>query len=393
MPQLQTGFLDRSRVGSLAPAQAGEFDQAVSFRFVVTWSALSTAVEAPRPLPAPTPAIHSAERGRSRLALPSPRVMPAPTNSVSSASESTRAFADEVVPGGIKKSRAGPGFQWEMVVPKMVRTARKPAAATSPRRTTANPSGVMEPAGAEQSAPNLYTGGSSFRKTFSFKFCVGMAALGIVAVPMWRHSAHPAAEIETSVEGGEWLRQAAIAGDPGVKQSRQLVLYRPSLKAADSRFEFDWKTDSGNLGMIFRAKNLGNYYAVRLKLLNPGSNATLSAEYFSVYQFVESLHREKVLVLTRNDPTLHVRMEIFGPTFTLYLQNNATEYWTDAQMASGAIGFFEEWNRSAEIHGLRISFPQRSQIFEAPIPELRRLLTAHEPRLFAGARSSALGGV
>jgi len=293
--------------------------------------------------------------------------MPPPNQAVS-LSHPNRTYADEVVPGAIKKSRSGPGFQWEMVVPKMVRTGKKAAPPNSPRPVPAGTAMASDAAIAEPTAPHLYTASSTFRKSFSFKLCVAVAVLAVISVPLWKHAARPAApEIETSIAGGDWLREAAVAGDPGVKQSRQLVLYRPALRATDCRFEFDWTAGSGDVGLIFRAKDLGNYYAVRLKALRPGPNPTFAAEYFSVYHFVESPHNEKIMVFSKNAPVVHVRMDVFGPMFTLYLQNNATEYWTDAQLVSGAVGFLDEWNRSAEVHGVRISFPQRSQVLNTTL--------------------------
>jgi len=259
-----------------------------------------------------------------------------------------------------------------MVVPKMVRAPKK-AAATKGRAPNAV---AVE----DQFGPNLYTASSGFRKSFSLKLCMVVVAAAAIVVPLWRRAARPpAAAIETSIGGGDWMRESAVMGDPGVKLSRQLVLYKPALKATDCRLEFNWRVDSGDVGVIFRAKDLGNYYAARLKVLKLGSTPTLAAEYFSVYQFVESPHTEKVLVFSRNDPVLRVRMDVFGPMFTLYLQDNATEYWTDARLTSGAIGFFEEWNRSADVHGLRMSFPERSQLFGKPSAG-QRLLAANEPR-------------
>ena len=363
MRQSQSGFVDPSRVSGFAPASDAEFDRAISFRFIVTWSSLLQWTDTPRPVPQALPLV------------PAPRLMPPPTQ-VMPLSTSAQTYADEVAPSTIKKSRSAPGFQWEMVVPKMVRTAKKTPAPTSPRPAPPDRAFTSEPASAETSAPNLYTAASGFRKSFSFKLCVGVGVLAVISVPLWKHAARAApSEIETSVAGGDWMRESAIAGDPGVKQSRQLVLYKPALKAGNCRFEFDWTTASGDVGLIFRAKDLGNYYAVRLKVLKAGPNPSLSAEYFSVYQFVEHPHNEKIVVFSRNDPVVHVRMDVFGPMFTLYLQNNATEYWTDAQLASGAVGFLEEWNRSAEVHGVRMSFPQHSQLLHAP-----------------GARDEASGG-
>ncbi|HTS49951.1 MAG TPA: hypothetical protein VMH05_18510 [Bryobacteraceae bacterium] len=380
MRQSQSGFVDPSRVSGFAPASDSAFEQAVSFRFLVTWSSLLRGADAPRPTQA------------SPL-VPAPRLMPSLTQAMP-LSASARTYADEVAPGAIKKGRPAAGFQWEMVVPKMVRTAKKATTPNSPRPVTTDSTVTSRPA-PEPSAPNLYTAASGFRKSFSFRLCVAVGVLAVISVPLWKHAARPAAsEIETSVAGGDWLRESAAAGDPGVKQSRQLVLYKPALKAANCRFEFDWTTASGDVGLVFRAKDLGNYYAVRLKVLKAGPNPTFSAEYFSVYQFVEGPHNEKILVFSRNDPVVHVRMDVFGPMFTLYLQNNATEYWTDAQLASGAVGFLEEWNRGAEIRGVRISFPQNSRVLHAPlVPGMRQFLAMNSSRVLAGARDKASGGV
>ncbi len=393
MRQPQSGFVDPAHVSGRAPASRSEFEEAVSFQFIVTWSSLLPAADPPKPMTQAFPLIHAGERPRPAPA-PAPRVMPSPQPSSQplSLTASTRTYADEAVPGAAKKTRPGLGVQWEMVVPKMVRTAKKAAPLNSTRPAQAGaPAAVF----AEQSAPNLYTANFSLRKSFSFKLCIAVVALAAISVPLWKHAARPSAtEIETSIAGGDWLREAAVLGDPGVKRFRQLVVYRPALKAADYRFEFDWTVDSGEVGLVFRAKDLGNYYAVRLKVLKPGSSPTFAAEYFSVYHFVEGPHNEKVMVFSKSEPVVHVRMDVFGPMFTLYLENNATEYWTDAQLASGALGFFEEWNRSPEVRALRMSFPQRSEVFHAPpAPGLRQFLAMYQPRVLAGARDQAFGGV
>lgn len=392
MRQSQSGFVDPSRLSGFAPASDSQFDRAVGFRFMVTWSALLRSPDAAKP--EVFPVIPVTERSRP-TAVAAPRVVPQPSNQAIALRDPARTYADEMVPGAIKKSRSGPGFQWEMVVPKMVRTAKKAPAANSPRPVPQGSAVASEPVVAEQSAPNLYTAASGLRKSFSVKLCIGVVALAVISVPLWKHAARPASnEIETSVAGGDWLRESAIEGDPGVKKSRQLVLYRPALNARDCRFEFDWTVGSGDVGLIFRAKDLGNYYAVRLKALSRGPNPSFAAEYFSVYHFVENPHNEKIMVFSRNDPVVHVRMEVFGPMFTLYMQHNAAEYWSDAQLGSGAVGFLEEWNRSAEVHGVRISFPQRSQVLHAPlIPGLRQFLAMYSPRVLAGARDQASGGV
>jgi hypothetical protein len=395
MRQSQSGFVDPAHVSGRAPASRSELEEAVSFQFIVTWSSLLPAADPPKPITQAFPLVHAGERPRPTPA-PAPRVMPSPqpSSQALSLTASARTYADEAVPGAAKKTRSALGVQWEMVVPKMVRTAKR-VAPLNARPTQAGALASADAVFAEQSTPNLYTAASSFGKSVSLKLCIGVVALAAISVPLWKHAARPAAaEIETSIAGGDWLREAAVAGDPGVKRSRQLVVYRPAFKAADYRFEFDWTVDSGDVGLVFRAKDLGNYYAVRLKVLKAGSSPTFAAEYFSVYHFVESPHNEKVMVFSKSDPVVHVRMDVFGPMFTLYLQKNATEYWTDGQLPSGALGFFEEWNRSPEVRAVRMSFPQRSEVFHAPpAPGLRQFLAMYQPRALAGARDQAFGGV
>ena len=369
MAQLQTGFVDSTRVSG-AQTNAGLSDQAVSFRFVVTWSCLAIAADPPKaptpvssavprvvpppPQPVPTEALPiTPPSALAPVAVPAPSAAPISTTTPAliPASKNSSALTAP------KKSTGG-SFQWEMVVPKMVRSAKKAA----PRSK----------APVETPPPNLYTASSSLRKSFSLKLCAAVIAAVAIVVPVWRRAAHTGSSaVQTSVEGGDWQRESAVGGDPGVKQGRQLVLYRPALQAKDARLEFAWTVASGDVGLVFRAKDLGNYYAVRLKLLKAGPTPTLSAEYFSVYQFVESPHTEKVLVFSKNDPVLLVRLDIFGPSFTLYLQDNATEFWTDARMTSGALGFFEEGNRSAEVRGLRMSFPERSKLLQRPLGDIR----------------------
>ena len=372
MVQPQSGLLNPTRTGGPPPGNGGEYERPIRFQFVITWSALRVSQDAPAKPSAPVLSVP--ERSRPVALAATPLVMPAPQPTP--LAEPPRSYADQLVP--VKKS-PGPGFQWEMVVPKMARTAKKPAGSNASRGSAAAANAATATAIPQDTPPpNLYTGSSSFRKSFSFKVGLAVAVLGAASVPLWRHAAHPAPDTATSIEGGDWVREAAVAGDPGFKQARQLVLYRPALKSTESRLEFDWTVSSSDVGWVFRAKDLGDYYAVRLKVLRPGANPTLSAEFFSVYQFVESPHNEKILVFSRNDPVLHVRMDISGPTFTLYLQNNATAYWTDARLVSGAVGFFEEWNRGAEIHNVRMSFPQRSGLLHGPDTGF---LALYEPRL------------
>ena len=97
-------------------------------------------------------------------------------------------------------------------------------------------------------------------------------------------------------------------------------------------------------------------------------------------------------MLSKVDPALLVRIDVFGPTFTLYLQDNAVEYWTDVKLTAGGMGFFEEWNRAPQVNAVRISFGQRSEFFGKPLGDAPEFLTRKEPSVLARRESRALGG-
>ncbi len=366
-----SGIADQGNSAAGAGEGASEFD-AVSFRFPVTWSLLSPRIETPRvanfPVAdRPRPATPSSSPSASHVAPP------APVAKVQTAS---------LVESDRKAHQPGGNFQWEMVVPKMVRPNKKgslagtKAAAASTVQLPPPPPQPIDSAGADppisereagrsraRSFPTLYTTEAPRPKSFALKIGLAFAGLIAVTVPVWRHASQDSQQqVDTTVNGGDWMREAAVEGDPGVRQARQLVLYRPSLKATDGRLEFDWTIDEKGVGWVFRAKDLGNYYAMRLKLLKPGASPAIGVEYFAVHNYTEGAHSEKVLILSSNPAVLRVRMDVFGPTFTLYMQGAATVYWTDARLTSGATGFFEESHETASVGSVRMSFPERSSV-------------------------------
>lgn len=438
MAQSQTGDDASNRaIGetTLTPTLA---DQAVRFRFALALKCLSTSLqscrsvetapasglgEGPRitPVPADSPALPSV------VASAPASVMPAPVQEASAtARESTGLTPGTNIanpPPGLPRELSGHEFRLETTVPTL-RALKKPGAEVALGDPRLPPAGPVSPpcsayavskavesspaktkqVAATESFPNLYTAPSSPRKSLFLKLGAATLAAAAILLPVGMHffrsvrNPQPKAEsigrldagqVEDSVRGPDWLRQAAVGADPGVEKSRQFVLYKQGQKVADSRIEFAWSTDSGEVGVVFRAKDLGNYYAVRLKLRNPRTTPTLAVEYFSVDQFVESAHTEKYLELFRIDPVVRVRLEVFGPKFTLYLQDNVTEHWTDERLTSGAIGFFEESNRSPQVNAVRVSLGERSKVIRNPLGEKPQFWTLSR----ALSKSGVSGGV
>jgi len=82
-------------------------------------------------------------------------------------------------------------------------------------------------------------------------------------------------------------------------------------------------------------------------------------EHFSVFGGVEGAHSRRLVLLGNGVGLVRVRMDAIGPTFTLSLQGSAADYWTDARLDSGPLGFYDERGQRPEVQSLRYTFVNR----------------------------------
>lgn len=313
-------------------------DQPIKFPFRVQWSTLFVALESAK-LTVPPVAL-------STLPLPEPAPIP--------------------------KTASGPSVQWEMVIPKMDRPVAKAAIASEPippalREPLPRPEPLPVPS-APAPTSVLQIGTERhwvFRMkpgalSFAGKLVVGgtLTAAVSIALVLRGYFPHSPASVETGTRSGGWMRESSTP--LGAIQPRQLVLYRPSLGATDCRLEFTWKVSDHALAWTFRAKDPENYYAMAIRALPPGPSTALSVEHFAVYQGVEGPHASKVLLLgeTTTNLAVHVKMDVSGSTFKLYLEGNAADSWSDNRLAAGGLGFLEQPDQPVDVDRVRMSFSE-----------------------------------
>ena len=88
-----------------------------------------------------------------------------------------------------------------------------------------------------------------------------------------RAAVHMEHDFSTSLDGWyggpdwakSWSRDAA-----GFVRAGQLALYRPSQQLSNYRFEFLGQISGRDIGWVFRAADLQNYYATQLTIVKPG---------------------------------------------------------------------------------------------------------------------------
>jgi hypothetical protein len=332
---------------------SNEIEYIAWFRFAVTWSYLECQASQKVSRTLPNSAASQIPPGSTSLVA-----------TVSPLSDRPLAVTD-TSEASANSRPAISSAQWEMVVPKMVRPPAKevvsrisapPPAAASDVKSSAQVSVIGNPAPADVSTPPLllYTPDDTFLERFWRQIALGVIAMVAVAFLVIGRSdtGAPAARegaVETASMGG-WSRRSL--SPPG----RLMSVYEPSREESDYRIEFRWVPDNKGVGWVFRTRTAGDYYGARLTLLQPGARLVLAAEHFSVFGGVESAHSRKVIPLVNNSGVVRVRMDAVGPTFTLSLQDSAVDYWTDARLDSGAVGFYDERGRRPQVQALRFTF-------------------------------------
>jgi hypothetical protein len=242
---------------------------------------------------------------------------------------------------------ADSSVQWAMVVPKLAPAAAAPhllpAVESEFPPTFAAPKYVI---------PKFEV--SSDSSSLAVKFLLSVSVT-LLLVPGWRNTGSPGAravEIESGMRESGWARESA-------GQARQLVLYRASLPATDYRLDFTWRPDPQGVTCVFRAKDSNNYGAVRIKHVGPESSRAILVERFDVLRGIEKSRVQRALTLPGDGATLQAAINIAGPVFRLYLEGALVSQWTDSRLTSGGLGFLEEGSRPVKVQSVRISFPGR----------------------------------
>jgi hypothetical protein len=250
--------------------------------------------------------------------------------------------------------------QWEMVIPKMVRPAAKPpaeritAAPVAPAPTLVDNATKITPS--EYSAPAFALPEQS-RLARSWRV-IALLTVIILAVSftLWVRpdgTTTRREQMDESLNRGGWSRRSILP--PG----RMMSVYEASREKSDYRLEFGWVPDAKGVGWVFRTRDAGDYYATRISLLQPGARVVLVVEHFSVFGGVEGPHSRRVVPLSSTIGLVRVRMDAIGPSFTLSLQGSPADYWTDARLDSGPLGFYDEHGQRPEVQSLRFTFVKK----------------------------------
>jgi hypothetical protein len=142
----------------------------------------------------------------------------------------------------------------------------------------------------------------------------------------------------------------------GFARPLHLALYRPSLDLTDYRMEFLGQLEKKGMGWAVRAADPDNYEAVRLVVTKPGPLPLVNLVHYSVIGGKQVDRVEKPLPLTiRTDMMFRARMDVEGDDFTLIIQGQIVDFWSDGQLKRGGVGFFCQKGEVARLRWVEVS--------------------------------------
>jgi hypothetical protein len=167
-------------------------------------------------------------------------------------------------------------------------------------------------------------------------------------------SASSAGPIAPTVGEQGWVTEWA-SDEVGSRRGRQLTLYRPSANQSDYQMQFAGQIENKALGWVFRVSDTKNYYGMKIE--NDKHGSVLFTRFAVVHGRQRDVSQKSLPIRARADTTYAVRLEASGPRFSVYIQGEPVDLWTDSHLKTGALGFMNETEESGRTNSVRISFP------------------------------------
>ncbi|MBS1825920.1 MAG: hypothetical protein JST93_11410 [Acidobacteria bacterium] len=154
---------------------------------------------------------------------------------------------------------------------------------------------------------------------------------------------------------GDWSKQWSYDA-AGFLHTGPLILYKPSLQLTDYRMEFLARIEKKSMGWVYRASDRKNYYAHRIVLTKGGPLPAAVVEHYAVINGkTVSLARRPLPMQVQADTSYRVLMDVRGNGFTLSVQGQVVDHWSDDRLKSGGIGFFSVRGEQASLRWVELS--------------------------------------
>jgi hypothetical protein len=159
-----------------------------------------------------------------------------------------------------------------------------------------------------------------------------------------------------SWERGENLASTWSYDKNGFVNPGTLSLLEPSMHLKNYDLDALLQIEAKGVGLVFRASSPRDYQAAKLVVEGSGPMPSLTLERYAVVSGKPSGPvRVRYPERFQSDTLYRVHLEVRGDSFSLYIQGNLVDYWTDALLTKGGIGLFCSPGERARVAWVRVS--------------------------------------
>ncbi len=135
-----------------------------------------------------------------------------------------------------------------------------------------------------------------------------------------------------------------------------LAIYRPSVNLTDYQVQFMGFIDKKALSWVVRAKDFDNYYVVKMVVLKPGPIPEMGITRYAVIKGkAQNRVDTPVPVNARADTLYRVQMDVTGDTFSLMVQDQMIDSWSEPRLPRGGVGFFSAGGEQSRVKWVQVT--------------------------------------
>ncbi len=139
--------------------------------------------------------------------------------------------------------------------------------------------------------------------------------------------------------------------NPGV-----LSLFEPSMHLTNYNLDALVQIETKGVGLVFRAAGPRTYQAVRVLVEGSGPMPALMIERYSVVAGQASRPvRVRYPSRFQVDTLYRLQLQVRGDEFSLYIQGQLVDYWSDHRLGAGGVGLFCGPGEHARVAWIRVS--------------------------------------
>jgi hypothetical protein len=141
----------------------------------------------------------------------------------------------------------------------------------------------------------------------------------------------------------------------GSAQPGRLALNRPTLALRDYHFELQGYIVAKGMGLVFRAADLDNYYAAKFVIKKAGPLPSVALVRYAVIGGRAEPKTETPIPLYLREDTLYkVLVTVEGEHFTIGINGQMVDAWSDSRLTSGGVGLFADKGEIAHLRSVQV---------------------------------------